>query len=79
MESVRFLGVTVHRLTTDELTRCVVQAVEDGRKIVVGNHNLHSVYLYHHNPRFRAFPLSSKTLTTWATVESFWPIATYMQ
>lgn len=55
MEAVRFLGITVHRLTTAELTRCVVQAVEDRQKIVIANHNLHSVYLYHHHPQFRAF------------------------
>ncbi|MGQ9669926.1 MAG: WecB/TagA/CpsF family glycosyltransferase [Desulfosoma sp.] len=55
MEVVRFLGITVHALTTEQLTAWVVKAVEERRKVIVGNHNLHSVYLYYHHPRFRAF------------------------
>lgn len=55
MEVIRFLGITVHALTTEQLTAWVVKAVEERRKVIAGNHNLHSVYLYHHHLRFRAF------------------------
>ncbi len=55
MKAVHFLGITVHALTTEQLTASVVEAVEKGKKVIVANHNLHSVYLYHHNAAFRAF------------------------
>ncbi|MEJ5347725.1 MAG: WecB/TagA/CpsF family glycosyltransferase [Desulfosoma sp.] len=55
MEAVQLLGVTVHALTTEQLTASVVEAVEKKGKVIVANHNLHSVYLYHHNATFRAF------------------------
>ncbi len=49
------LGVTVNALTTEDLGNLVEQAVEENATYVIGNHNLHSVYIDHHNPEFRKF------------------------
>ncbi|WPD19723.1 WecB/TagA/CpsF family glycosyltransferase [Thermaerobacter composti] len=49
------LGVEVDPLTMDELNGLIEEAVRDGRKIIIANHNLHSVYLYHSDSKMRAF------------------------
>ncbi len=53
--SYELLGVRVHALTTEALYGIIMQAVEGGRREVIGNHNLHSIYLYHRDPRMRSF------------------------
>ena len=50
-----FLGVTVHDLALDGLKALVREAVDMDRKCVIGNHNLHSLYIFHHDPAFRKF------------------------
>lgn len=50
-----FLGVTVNALTLEDLGDLVEKAVERDEKYIIGNHNLHSVYIYHHDPEFREF------------------------
>lgn len=49
------LGVTVHALTRRDLGALIEEAVARDEKYVVGNHNLHSLYLHHHDPAFRKF------------------------
>ena len=53
--AVSLLGVTVHRLTWEDLKAGIVDAVENNKHWIIANHNLHSVYLYHHDPSFRSF------------------------
>jgi N-acetylglucosaminyldiphosphoundecaprenol N-acetyl-beta-D-mannosaminyltransferase len=53
--AVRLLGVTVHRLTLDHLKAIVAGAIEKNERRIIANHNLHSVYLYHHDAAARAF------------------------
>lgn len=50
-----FLGVTVNALTMDDLGALIEEAAAEDAKYVVANHNLHSLYLYHHDACFRAF------------------------
>lgn len=50
-----FLGIEVEPLSMPELNSIVVDAIDSGRHIVVANHNLHSIYLFHHDPKMRAF------------------------
>jgi N-acetylglucosaminyldiphosphoundecaprenol N-acetyl-beta-D-mannosaminyltransferase len=38
-----------------ELNTIVVEAIDSDRHIVVANHNLHSIYLFHHDAKMRAF------------------------
>jgi len=49
------LGVWVDTATIADLNGRITEAVETGSRKVIGHHNLHSVYLYHRDPKFRAF------------------------
>ena len=53
--AVGLLGVSVHRITWDDLKAAITEAAEQNRRWIIANHNLHSVYLYHHDPAVRAF------------------------
>lgn len=53
--SIQVLGVTVNPLTMSELTALVNQTIECGDRHIFANHNLHSVYLFHHDPVMREF------------------------
>jgi UDP-N-acetyl-D-mannosaminuronic acid transferase (WecB/TagA/CpsF family) len=50
-----FLGIQVEALSMFELNAIVTEAIESGRRVIVANHNLHSIYLYHHDSKMRAF------------------------
>jgi N-acetylglucosaminyldiphosphoundecaprenol N-acetyl-beta-D-mannosaminyltransferase len=52
---VSLLGVDMHPLTIPELHICLRDVVSQGKQIVIANHNLHSVYLYHTDAEMRAF------------------------
>ena len=54
-EAVSFLGISVHPMTTTELTTLVGDQIVQGRRCVIANHNLHSLYLYHREPSLQAF------------------------
>jgi N-acetylglucosaminyldiphosphoundecaprenol N-acetyl-beta-D-mannosaminyltransferase len=54
-DAVSFLGICVHPATISELTALVRQQIMQGAKCVIANHNLHSLYLYHREPKLRAF------------------------
>ncbi len=51
----RIAGVEVEALSISHLNEIVVRAIEAGDHIVVANHNLHSIYLYHHDSKMRRF------------------------
>jgi N-acetylglucosaminyldiphosphoundecaprenol N-acetyl-beta-D-mannosaminyltransferase len=53
--SYHLLGVRVDALTTESLYAVIADAVEAGRREIIGNHNLHSIYLYHRDPKMRSF------------------------
>jgi N-acetylglucosaminyldiphosphoundecaprenol N-acetyl-beta-D-mannosaminyltransferase len=53
--SYTMLGVRVDGLTTATLYRAIAEAVESGPRTVIGNHNLHSIYLYHRDAKMRRF------------------------
>ena len=48
-------GVQVEALSIADLNKIVIEAIETGEHIVVANHNLHSIYLYHHDLKMRTF------------------------
>jgi N-acetylglucosaminyldiphosphoundecaprenol N-acetyl-beta-D-mannosaminyltransferase len=48
-------GVRFQLLTKGALTALVADAVARRARLVVGNHNLHSVHLYHQQPAMRRF------------------------
>ena len=49
------LGVVVDPLTIAELNERIAKAVNQGERLIIAHHNLHSVYLYHRDPKMRAF------------------------
>jgi N-acetylglucosaminyldiphosphoundecaprenol N-acetyl-beta-D-mannosaminyltransferase len=55
VESLSFLGITVHPRTIRELLDLVRDSIACQRKSVIANHNLHSLYLFHRLPELRSF------------------------
>ncbi len=53
--AISFLGITVHPLKMAELNSLLAEAIERDEKIVVANHNLHSLYLFLKNAKVREF------------------------
>jgi N-acetylglucosaminyldiphosphoundecaprenol N-acetyl-beta-D-mannosaminyltransferase len=51
----KMLGITVHALSLPLLNVLVAEAIRRNQRWIIANHNLHSVYLYHHDPKMRAF------------------------
>ena len=49
------LGVEVHALTIDHLNKVIAEVIQTGCRLVIANHNLHSVYLYRRDPKMRTF------------------------
>ncbi|SEM93481.1 WecB/TagA/CpsF family glycosyltransferase [Lihuaxuella thermophila] len=51
----QILGVSVDALTMDDLHRIIGKIVSNDEKAIIANHNLHSLYIYHHDARMREF------------------------
>jgi N-acetylglucosaminyldiphosphoundecaprenol N-acetyl-beta-D-mannosaminyltransferase len=52
---VSFLGVRVHLKTMSELLELLTAQIEENRKVVIANHNLHSLCLFHRDSKLRDF------------------------
>lgn len=50
-----FLGIQVHPLTMDNLHNLIKNAVEKNKQYVIGHHNLHSLYIHHHDQKMSGF------------------------
>jgi N-acetylglucosaminyldiphosphoundecaprenol N-acetyl-beta-D-mannosaminyltransferase len=50
-----FLGIHVQPLQRLELLQLIADAIAAGERRVIANHNLHSLYLVHHQARMREF------------------------
>jgi N-acetylglucosaminyldiphosphoundecaprenol N-acetyl-beta-D-mannosaminyltransferase len=53
--AISFFGLTLHPKSLAELTALVEQGVVEGKKWIITNHNLHSVYLLNRRPKLREF------------------------
>lgn len=51
----RFLGIRVNTLTVPELNEIVARAVRGSAQTVIACHNLHSLYIFHHDAKMRSF------------------------
>jgi N-acetylglucosaminyldiphosphoundecaprenol N-acetyl-beta-D-mannosaminyltransferase len=51
----KFLGVQMDALSIPELNSLVAESIKQNHKWIIANHNLHSLYLYHNDPKMRAF------------------------
>src|ERR1700756_4543098 len=50
-----FLGIKVNTLRIPELNSLVGRAASAGEKIVIAGHNLHSLYVFHHDDKMQLF------------------------
>ncbi len=55
MDRLTLLGVKVDTLSIGELNHLVRRAINIEENILIANHNLHSIYLYHHDEEMKAF------------------------
>lgn len=51
----RFLGIRVNPLTIPELNSLAREAVERNQKVIIACHNLHGLYILHHDSKMRLF------------------------
>ena len=54
-EWYKILGVEVNLLNMDQLNSLISEAVKKNLKWIIGNHNLNSLYLFHHDHVMRDF------------------------
>jgi N-acetylglucosaminyldiphosphoundecaprenol N-acetyl-beta-D-mannosaminyltransferase len=50
-----FLDISVDALTHNELDSLLCNAISRKERLLIGNHNLHSLYLFHQSAKMRAF------------------------
>ncbi len=55
MEHLTLLGVQVTPLTIENLNACIAKAIDSGELWIIANHNLHSIWLYHHDQKMKHF------------------------
>jgi hypothetical protein len=48
-------GIQLHALSKHELVDAVAQAITSSGRCIIANHNLHSLYMWLHEPRMREF------------------------
>lgn len=51
----QYLGVEVDALSIPELNSLIAKSIEQKQKWIIANHNLHSLYLYHHDQQMKDF------------------------
>ncbi|BAZ53544.1 WecB/TagA/CpsF family glycosyl transferase [Nostoc sp. NIES-4103] len=51
----KFLGVQVDAFSIYELNSLIGESIDLNQKWIIANHNLHSLYIYHHDTKMRAF------------------------
>jgi N-acetylglucosaminyldiphosphoundecaprenol N-acetyl-beta-D-mannosaminyltransferase len=53
--SLSLLGLRVHAMTKRDLMSVVTYAIDCGARCIIGNHNVHSLFLYANEPQMRRF------------------------
>ena len=59
-KSVQILGIKLDPLSINQLNELIARSIETNQKWIIANHNLHSVYIYHHDRRMRDFYAQAK-------------------
>jgi N-acetylglucosaminyldiphosphoundecaprenol N-acetyl-beta-D-mannosaminyltransferase len=59
-QEIEILGVKVNPLSILQLNRLISEAIDHRHQWIIANHNLHSVYIYHHQSKMRDFYAKSK-------------------
>lgn len=55
LQPLKMLGITVNALSIPQLNTLIAEAIERNQRWIIANHNLHSIYLYHHDAKMRGF------------------------
>ncbi len=50
-----FLDICVDAITRTDMDTIVADSIKNGRRLLIGNHNLHSLYLFHQSAMMRSF------------------------
>lgn len=50
-----FLGITVNPLTMENLHDVICESINNKKKYIISNHNLHSLYIFHKDCKMRKF------------------------
>lgn len=53
--SYQFLGIRVSALTIPDMIAVIDEGIKEDKHLLIGNHNLHSIYIYHRDEKMRAF------------------------
>jgi N-acetylglucosaminyldiphosphoundecaprenol N-acetyl-beta-D-mannosaminyltransferase len=53
--SFNILGIRLQAMSRRDLVNVVAQSIREGGKYIIANHNLHSLYLWFHEPEAREF------------------------
>jgi N-acetylglucosaminyldiphosphoundecaprenol N-acetyl-beta-D-mannosaminyltransferase len=59
-QAIEILGVKVNPLSIPQLNQSISEAIDHRHKWIIANHNLHSVYIYHHQSKMRDFYAKSQ-------------------
>jgi N-acetylglucosaminyldiphosphoundecaprenol N-acetyl-beta-D-mannosaminyltransferase len=51
----KLLGVEVNALSIEDLNSLIQFSIQQRHRWIISNHNLHSIYLYHHDEKMRQF------------------------
>jgi N-acetylglucosaminyldiphosphoundecaprenol N-acetyl-beta-D-mannosaminyltransferase len=54
-DTVAFLGLTLQPRSIPEMNKLVEKGIRERQKWIIANHNLHSVYLLHRQPKLKEF------------------------
>ena len=49
------MGIRINAITNSDLIQLIGQTIETGESRIIGNHNLHSLYLWYHEEKMREF------------------------
>src|ERR1700680_97483 len=53
--SYLFLGARLDALSDLDVVHVILKTIERGESRIIGNHNMHSLYLWHHEPKMQTF------------------------
>ncbi len=59
---IHILDVSFDKLTIPELFQVVSNAIREKKQSIMGTHNLHSVYIFHHDSQFREYYEKASTI-----------------
>lgn len=53
--SCKFMGVKLDPLSINQLNSLIARSIYQNQRWIIANHNLHSLYIYHRDPKMQAF------------------------